>query len=359
MAHANRFKKLLHGQRGGVVIWFSLLLPVILGLVALAVDLARINLTKVELQNAADAGALAGAGAFSPAGTSITDKPFNWTAAASTALNIAQHNYANSRQITNATVETGYWNLKTPSLNQANALYHGTPVAGDGYVPAVRVWIAIDSSHNNGPLNLFFAPIWNITNTNVQASAVAMVAAPMSGKGLFPFALAKYMLDTYWDSANQVPKSDGGVGNTLELGSSYGSTGSGKDKVDLLTGQWTTFSSEQNDVPFVRNLIDYGNDSPLSVGQSTYIQPGAEGSLYGYVDDHSVGTNVAVFVVNTVVEHAYDPIIGIAAFHITNAKQGQKIVEGYFVPSAEIPGLNAGDGTGAYYGALTAPALVQ
>ena len=60
MAHSQHIIKPLDGQRGVVAVLFALCLIVLLGVAALAIDVARINLTKVELQGAADAAALAG-----------------------------------------------------------------------------------------------------------------------------------------------------------------------------------------------------------------------------------------------------------------------------------------------------------
>jgi len=173
MARLHNNIKLLQGQRGGVALWFALCLPVLLGFAALAVDLARLNLTKVELQNAADAAALGGACSLSDPSTVASDKPNNWTAATATALNVARSNFANAAQIQDALIETGYWNLQNPSLGLRPPSTPGVPVAGDR--PAIRTTVAISSTQNNGPLNLFFAPILGIAQSNSQASAIAIL----------------------------------------------------------------------------------------------------------------------------------------------------------------------------------------
>jgi hypothetical protein len=173
MAQLHNNIKLLRGQHGGVAIWFALLLPVLLGFTALAVDLAHLNLTKVELQNAADAAALGGALSLSDPSTVASDKPYNWTAATTAALNMARSNFANASQIQDALIEKGFWNLQNPSLGLRPPNTPGVPVAGD--VPATRATIAIDSDQNNGPLKLFFAPILGIAQSNIQASAIAIL----------------------------------------------------------------------------------------------------------------------------------------------------------------------------------------
>ena len=61
MTRLHRIITLRHGQRGSAAILFVLCLPVLLGFAALAMDVGMLHLTKVEMQNAADAAALAGA----------------------------------------------------------------------------------------------------------------------------------------------------------------------------------------------------------------------------------------------------------------------------------------------------------
>jgi Flp pilus assembly protein TadG/formylmethanofuran dehydrogenase subunit C len=173
MARKHHGIKLLHGQRGAVVIWFALLLPVLLGFAALAVDLARLNLIKVELQNAADAAALAGARSLTdPAGT----KPYSWQVAEDTATTVAKKNYANGAlvqgananidQDANVSVDSGFWNFtSTPPSYTAGHVSNHT-----GDIPAVHATVSISG------LNLFFAPILGINTKDIHASAVAILS---------------------------------------------------------------------------------------------------------------------------------------------------------------------------------------
>ena len=208
MTHLRSIDRRLHHQRGVVAIWFALLLPVLLGFAALAVDLARLHLVKVELQNAADAAAMGGARSLTDAG----GDPFNWAAAEAKALELAQQNVANGAQIQDANIETGYWNLQSRS-------WSGTFITG--YLPAVRATIAISDAQNNGPLNLLFAPVLGIADSNVEASATAVIAPPAGGTGLFPFVIGMKMLDHFWDINTSSPGLVNGVAPTINLGSIY------------------------------------------------------------------------------------------------------------------------------------------
>jgi len=330
-------------QRGAVVIWFALLLPVLLGFAALAVDLTRLHLVKVELQNAADAAAMGGARSLTDAGA-VSGEKYNWAAASAKALELARQNVANGSQIQDATIETGYWNLQSRS-------WADTP--GTGYFPAVRATIAISGTQDNGPLNLLFAPVLGIDDTDVEATATAVIAPPSGGTGLFPFVIGMKMLDHFWDTSTSSPVLYNGVAPTINLGSIYTFDG---EKV--LSGQWTTFQSDVKNpnVPFVRDLIENGNSTKLSIGDDTYIQPGAKATLYSEVP---VGTTVGMFIVNKVDTNSFVPIVAIAAFHIDGYSQGGKYITGHFVDAAIIPGLDPGDGSGGLYGAYTPPILVK
>jgi uncharacterized membrane protein len=54
-------------ERGVVFLWVALFLTLILGFVALSIDIAKLMTARSQLQNAADAAALAGASAIDPA----------------------------------------------------------------------------------------------------------------------------------------------------------------------------------------------------------------------------------------------------------------------------------------------------
>ncbi len=180
MTHSHHITRQPNGQRGSVAILFVLILPILLGCAALAIDLARLNLVKTELQNAVDAAAYAGALSLTDPGAG-TD-PYNWTAAADSAEVYAKQNFANGARIDDAIIAPGYWNTGSRSFETIP----WTPGTGD--VPAVRATIAIDSENNSGPLNLFFAPILNIANPNIQAAAVAIIITGGVG-GPFDYAI--------------------------------------------------------------------------------------------------------------------------------------------------------------------------
>lgn len=353
MAPSHYITKRLHNQRGGAAILFVLCLPVLLGFAALAVDLARINLTKVELQNAADAAALAGVRSLSdtqpPPG--LSDQPYNWTAATASALDVARRNFVNAVHIQDAIIETGYWNLQDPTLGLRDPGTPGVPVAGD--IPAIRATVALSSTQNNGPLQLFFAPILGIAERNIQASAIAVLPAPGGGTGIFPMVIGNFMFSHYWDSTTRLPKLDPATGKPYLLDISIGSIYFGGD-----SGTWTTFTTQNNDVTTVRQLIEQGNPTNLSIGMNTWIQTGVKDALF---NDVPANKDVAVFVVDTILAGSWQPIAAIAGFHITGTgkRDGKSYIQGHFIENVNFGTTNAGSGNGLPLGAYSPPILVN
>ncbi|NTU49621.1 MAG: hypothetical protein HGA87_01770 [Desulfobulbaceae bacterium] len=349
MTRPNHIIKRLHGQRGVAAILFALCLPVLLGLAALAVDLARLNLTRAELQNAADAAALGGALSLGDLSVAAPDKPYNWTAATAKAIQVAQSNFANGVKITDVNIDKGSWNLQTRSF----ALLPPTGVP-TGNVPAIRATIEISSTKNNGPLPMFFAPILGIATSNVQARAIAILPAAGGGKGFFPFAISSCILDQLWDSDTNSPKLNPATGQPyiFKIGTPYPST-------SCYTGQWTTFQVDNNSAKYVRDILT-GDviPAPISIGEDTWIQPGVKASNYGYVDED---IDVALVVVDDVETHSKQPVVAIVGFHISEVdKHGNdSYVEGHFIDPKIFPSLNPGTGNGVAYGAYTPPILVE
>ena len=147
MTRSRNITERLHGQRGNVLIWFALLLPVLFGFMALSVDLARLYLVKTELQNAADAAALAGARKYA--------EPASLSQATKAAGDLATSHYANGEHIKTSFVEP-------------------TEATGTGYTYAIKVKIVLPG------LPFFFAPLLSIldpslgiTSSDVQAIAIA------------------------------------------------------------------------------------------------------------------------------------------------------------------------------------------
>lgn len=346
MARSHHSSKSLHGQRGTTAIWFALLLPVLLGFAALAVDLARLNMVKTELQNAADASALAGAQALSTAGGT----PYNWAAAGDTARAIATKNYANGSKIVYAQIETGYWNVPSATFTP------GTTSTATGDVAAVRATVPINSAHNNGPLQLFFAGILGINDSNMQASSIATLPAPGAGTGVFPFAIGSCMIQDFWDFDHNRPITSGG---SMEFNaqSIY--------HAGCMSGTWTPIGhkddKKHNSADLIKDIFKSdGSTVSVNVGDETWLQSGDEESLYKDAKKF-IGKTVPVLVVDHVVPNSEQTIVAIAALSITDIRKvgGHYHIFGQLSQDTYFNSLNPGTGNGQFIGASASPVLVK
>lgn len=325
------------------MLFFLLFMIALLTFGAFAVDLARVSVARNELQDAADAAALAGAAALAK---SSTGGP-NWSQASTATSTAIALNSSDQNTLSTGTVQTGYWNLTgAPSTMQATTI---TPGTYD--VPAVQVTVTRAANQNGGAIALLMGGFLNLLSTPGSATAVAVAAAPatVDAGGLFPVVLDQCVFNQYWNVTANEPVLDPSTGLPYEFqignGQQYGDS--------CYAGQWTSFLTNANDVPTIRTLMANGNPSPLSIGDSIWIEPGVKTSLYS---DVPVGVTVVIPVATQIISKTYVPIVAFAAFHIDASVGGSgKYIQGHFVGGYEIPVSSSGVGPG--YGAYVAPRL--
>lgn len=137
-------------RKGIILVYAAFLMVVVLGFAALAIDIGYIALTKDQLQNAADASALAGA-------MRMKDGP---ATVRSAAIDIASRNYLGQKtvSITDSDVELGMYDITTRTFT-----------ANETAANSVRVTTrAVDKP-------LFFAPVIGHRTFTKQAQAIAII----------------------------------------------------------------------------------------------------------------------------------------------------------------------------------------
>jgi len=194
MKKPNTTYRSLNNKRGAVVVLAAILLFVLFGVAAFTIDLGYRHVIRNELQNAADAAALAATSELSkiyltdPSGemTSVDDAPI-----VTAAQQAAQANYAGevANVIVNAPdVEIGDWdfecdprvtNCLSPTLDKPDA---------------VRVTTRRDDKAN-GPISTFFAQIFNIDTLAVTAMATAALSGPNIAEPDIPIGISKYWFE--------------------------------------------------------------------------------------------------------------------------------------------------------------------
>jgi len=333
-------------ERGTVIIFVAVGILLLLGIAAFALDFGHLHIVNNELQNASDTVALAGASALYP-NTPPTEP--NFPQAQTVATNAINLNKSDGTTLINCQVQTGYWDLTQNQPGLQPSLPVGVTLGGV-WVPAVMGSVNRADGQNSGPMLTWFATIFGINSISARKEATAVVAFPggVSENVLLPVAINKTVADQLWDKP----------GTSFRIGSSY-------HYPDSQAGQWTSFLIDQNNVPYVRDLIESGNPDPIKIGDQIWIQPGTENTLYENSKQWSINRRAGETVCLAIVDgelrdntHAYMPVVGFITFHINFAVGGsEKYIDGYFDPGSDA--CAGGTGGGPNYGATLPPKLVR
>jgi Flp pilus assembly protein TadG len=180
-----RFTRSTDGKRrGGVVVLAAFLMAILVGMLAFAIDIGYMSTVKAELQNAADAAALAGAqqlqGQFvlyySPGQTAagqqtiynyVTTNATDPNSPISTAQRFAGYNQA------------GGVYLQLPTSDISFSYYDGTTFQSSSttlFPNTITVTTRRDNTANS-PLGLFFGNIFGVSSSNITATASATIYA--------------------------------------------------------------------------------------------------------------------------------------------------------------------------------------
>lgn len=201
-------RKRLSDQQGAVAIMVALSAIVLLGIAAFVIDFGYSWVTTNELQNAADAGALAGARALGhyycpdpanpdpekrclpPATVKATTMSDVAPAARAAVKDVVGMNYAATvaLAIDDGDIEVGWWDLDAKTFS---ATYTGDPAK---YRPpnAVRARTRRDTT-TNGPIQTFLGNIFGVANINLSKPATAALTSigKVEPGGLIPLALSE------------------------------------------------------------------------------------------------------------------------------------------------------------------------
>lgn len=349
----NKIRRFAPSQKGMVTVLVALTLPVLIGVGALAVDLAYLHVVRNELQNDADAAALAGARKLYTIGASALD----WAGAANTASNAIALNSAAGHALADGVVQTGYWDM-----TQAATGLQGLPMTpGPNDAPAVQVSLGKSEGQNQGPVRTFLASIWGVFAKPVRVTAVAGVSSPgtIEPGGLFPFGISKCMYDQFWNMNAQpaAPRVDPltGLVPEFKIGSVY-------QYDHCESGQWTSLDTQASGANAIEKLIEEGNPISMSVGDAAWIQTGVKTSLFSDVHQCSAAGNrqcefVVVPVLLQVVSGTSTPIVGFACLQLLDAVGGSgKYILAKMSNQCPLP---LSGGVGPNYGVISQPSLFK
>ena len=369
----------LSGNERGliVVVLAAAALVVLFAFAGLAVDVSRAYVVKGELQKAADAVALAGAGELYELSSSAPPK-LSWTNAESAATNFIGKNMVDNRALTDGQVVVGYWDLASPSSGTlhpqgtvpgrcssisndctSNSDCTSTEVCIQNYAPAVKVTISKSPGNNAGPLPTVFARAvgWNEFEVTGDAIAVSGFVGAVPPGLAFPFAITSCVINDYF---SQIPLPNPPIEVTDV------SVYHLKNGTDVSPGQWTNLepgksASAETLKGYIENLLDPKDGTPSPAtgkGDPVFLDPGTKAVLYletQQLINAGRGLVYMPIVDCTIAPGTVMQIRGYVAFQLTSTTTSS--MTGHFVATYTIPpGTGPGGGMGNF---VSAPKLVK
>jgi hypothetical protein len=268
------------GQRGVSVILVALLMVIFMGLAALAIDLGHLYLVRNELQNAADAGALAGARfLYNSNGTEVNpdaNEIARDAAIANRSEKIAVE--VNWEGGNSGDVQRGHWSFATKTFSENDSLL---PVdlwnttfeeldLNPDFINAVQV----TTWRKDFPVAAFFARIFGFDKFTLSAKAVAYIgfAGTLTPRDVDqPIAICA-------DSILQNGQYTCTVGRMIN---------SGQQVASSETGGWTDFYQGSDacqggtNAQTVRSLVcGSGNPDPIYLGKNIATNGGDIASAF-------------------------------------------------------------------------------
>ena len=354
-------------QRGGILLISAAVLTMLLGFAALAIDLGRLMVVRNELQNAADATAMAAVPCLyrrSECLNTSANTP-DWDTATNRALDFIKKNKSEGVDLSNATVTTGYWTMKeTPPSLKAK-----TTTPGTYDYPAVQVKVRRSNGQNGGSVVLSLANLIGLPTGSVWVTSTAVISHP-GVLSPFPLVLAKCLYDTYWDPVTMSPKlatqvNEPGFDLPQIPGEPFFFKATSSYHIGACeAGQWSSLLIDSNSTGTISDLVNGITVQSVAIDDLVWIQPGSKNALYGVVNACSgAGTKKCEYaqvpVVDMLSTHSHQPVLAFACVRIILAATGSDKYILFQMSADAVKCQNNGSGVGPNYGINTPPRLVQ
>lgn len=206
---ATTFVRSSYHRRGVSIVAAVVSMPILIGAMALVIDLGTIYAAKSEVRNIADAGALAGAGAL---------RDNQWETAADQSLAFIESNQLAQgfTSLADQVVEVGRWDSAAKTFTASAA----------SSANAIRVATV------RADVPLRFAPFLGISTSSVNGEAIAMITPSCGGVwGMESVTVPGNVLIDSYDST-QGPYSAGAAGDNGDLCSNVDITVSGNATIN-------------------------------------------------------------------------------------------------------------------------------
>src|SRR6056297_1968514 len=221
-------------RKGAIAVLTAALIPVLVGMLSFAIDCGHLLKSRSDLQRMADAAALA-------AVRDLVPDPYGYQDLDAVRSRVREYSAANLTDgsgfvVLDSDIQIGRY--------EPTSIYSGITLLDSGILDTVRVTLRRDDAAN-GPVSLFFGGVLGILDSEVRATATAIVQKARyidPGIGVLPFAIP----ESEWQSITQGEHwnvyGDGRISNgageilpgnwgTLNLGTSANSTATLSDQV--------------------------------------------------------------------------------------------------------------------------------
>lgn len=178
MGKVKVFGKLIKRTEGAVAVITAMGIIAFIGMVSLAIDMGHLYTVRNELQNVADASALAAAGSLiKDDGTGVAVRDAAQAQAAAMQVAQRQSQLSGQTAVGNAgrndlTIIYGTWNINAGNPSTAWTAI-GSTCGSNSNANAVQVKIARAAGTVYGPVSNFFGGIMGLNTSQVQATAIA------------------------------------------------------------------------------------------------------------------------------------------------------------------------------------------
>lgn len=268
--------QLIKNRRGGVAIYVTLLLPFLIMVAALAIDVNHVYGVRNELQNAADAGALAGASdLFDDNGILTVD------AAEDAARQFTTSNNTGTDKVADPIVEIGHWSFTSGEFTHMPGVTEQADWQGQSaqdidenvnFINAVRV----ETTRSDTPS--FFGKIFGVKQLEVKADAVAWIGF---ASNLFPNEVDWPIAICYEAiTVDGVFQCD--MGRMLNSGGNIDTA---------MTAMWTNYSqnpcstASNSDMQGITGGCNAGNPSEIYGGTGMGTQNGVQDNIFSNLVD--------------------------------------------------------------------------
>lgn len=304
MDHIKNIKKILNNHKGATAVIVAICLVMLISFAALGIDIGNLAVAKNELQNAADAGALAGAADLLNPDDGSVNPNANQTAYDVATSNMSQNSAVECNWTGGANVgdvQRGHWSFTNRQFTPHDDLSAADIIGVSSYdldidttfVNAVQVI----TRRQTNPVTAYFARIFGVTGMQAQARAVAYLGFAgklNSGEIDLPIAICSQSITPSGCDCEDVGKyyvdEDG---NTVDCRYSCVTGFMLSDGQDKNTAGWTNYSqpcdtADTNELEQILSSCVESNTNDIYLGEDVGATNGVNDAIIG----HPVHNNI-------------------------------------------------------------------